>query len=97
MECTSTMRSRARKIIGVVGGVGPFAGLDLNKKIFDNTRTIREQDHLDVYLLSSSSRISDRTEYLLDPDGVENPAAAVCEASMLPPASKTFTTPASVP
>jgi aspartate racemase len=66
-----------RRIVGVVGGVGPFAGLDLNRKIFENTRTCREQDHLEVYLLSASSRISDRTEYLLNPQTVENPGEAI--------------------
>jgi len=69
--------SHDRAVIGVVGGVGPFAGLDLNQKIFDNTRTHREQDHLEVYLLSCSARIADRTEYLLHPDAAENPAEAI--------------------
>ncbi len=71
------MQSKARKIIGVVGGVGPYAGLDLNQKIFACTRTAREQDHLEVYLLSCSSLIADRTEYLLHPEGAENPGEAI--------------------
>jgi len=53
------------KIIGIVGGVGPYAGLDLNRKIFDNTLTTgRDQDHLEVYLLSRPADIEDRTRYL---------------------------------
>jgi aspartate racemase len=70
-------RKKVRKIIGIVGGVGPFAGLDLNRKIFENTRCRREQDHLDVYLLSCASRIADRTEYLLSPETVANPGEAI--------------------
>ena len=68
---------KERKIIGIVGGVGPFAGLDLNRKIFENTLCQREQDHLDVYLLSCASHIADRTEYLLSPETVENPGEAI--------------------
>jgi aspartate racemase len=73
------MTSSQRKVIGVVGGVGPFAGLDLNQKIFASTRTAREQDHLDVFLASCSSHIADRTEYLLHPESAVNPADAIFE------------------
>ncbi|HUV08330.1 MAG TPA: amino acid racemase [Spirochaetia bacterium] len=71
------MKNKDRKIIGIVGGMGPFAGLDLNQKIFEYTATRVEQDHLEVYLLSSSSLIPDRTEFLLNPDRIENPGKAV--------------------
>lgn len=54
-----------KKIIGIVGGVGPYAGLDLNTKVFDNMKTDgTDQDYLDVFLLSRSSDILDRTKYL---------------------------------
>lgn len=69
--------SEKRKAIGIVGGVGPYAGLDLNQKIYASTRVTREQDHLEVYLLSCPSLIEDRTEYLLHPDTVENPGYAI--------------------
>ncbi len=65
------------KIIGIVGGVGPFAGLDVNRKIFENTKAVTDQDHLEVYLLSCSRYIADRTEYLQNPDEIENPAIAI--------------------
>ncbi|HEY5615808.1 MAG TPA: aspartate racemase, partial [Bacteroidota bacterium] len=35
-----------KHIIGVVGGVGPYAGLDLVKKIFDQTTASIDQEHL---------------------------------------------------
>lgn len=54
-----------RKAIGIIGGVGPYAGLDLNKKVFDNMQTNgTDQDYLDVYLISRPSDITDRTQYL---------------------------------
>ena len=35
-------------MIGIVGGVGPFAGVDLLKKIFDNTLAENDQECQDV-------------------------------------------------
>lgn len=61
------------KSIGIVGGVGPYAGLDLNRKIFDHTLAATDQDHLSVVMISVSSEIADRTRYILAHD-VENPA-----------------------
>jgi aspartate racemase len=60
------------KAIGVIGGVGPYAGIDLVKKIFDNTIATCDQDHLDLYLTNLPRLIEDRTEFLLH--GGENPA-----------------------
>ena len=51
-------------MIGIVGGVGPYAGLDLMKKVFDNTLARADQDHLDVVMLSMPGSIADRTEFL---------------------------------
>lgn len=54
-----------KTIIGVVGGVGPYAGIDLVKKIFDQTVATTDQDHLPVILMSLSEEIEDRTAFLL--------------------------------
>jgi aspartate racemase len=64
------------KMIGIVGGVGPFAGVDLTRKIFSQTRAGRDQDHLPVVLLSVPGVIADRTEYLMG-RAAENPAYPV--------------------
>ncbi len=64
------------KSIGIVGGVGPFAGLDLNEKIFNQTIAAKDQDHLDIILLSCSSHIPDRTEFLVEMIN-ENPAEGI--------------------
>lgn len=55
---------KSNPIIGIVGGVGPYAGLDLNRKIFDQTIATCDQDHLNVILFSMAERIPDRTEFL---------------------------------
>ncbi|MGA8206013.1 MAG: amino acid racemase [Woeseiaceae bacterium] len=59
-------------VLGIVGGMGPAAGVDLLQRVYRNTRAQRDQDHLSVILVSRSCGIQDRTEYLLH--GGENPA-----------------------
>jgi aspartate racemase len=51
-------------IIGVVGGMGPLAGIDLTMKIFSQTIAEEDQGHLPVILYSTPHLIGDRTEYL---------------------------------
>jgi aspartate racemase len=63
-------------LIGIVGGVGPYAGLDLAAKVFDQTAARRDQEHLPVALLSVPHTIADRTAYLLG-EVAENPAYAL--------------------
>ena len=55
----------ASPVIGVLGGMGPYAGLDLVHKIFDHTVAGSDQEHLPVLLWSQPSAILDRTAYLL--------------------------------
>lgn len=64
------------KAIGIVGGVGPYAGLDLNRKIFDNTVAKTDQEHLKVILFSLSADIPDRTKFLFGNERI-NPADAI--------------------
>jgi aspartate racemase len=63
-------------VIGIVGGVGPYAALDLARKIFDETAASRDQDHLPVALLSYPRLIPDRTAFLLGETDV-NPALGI--------------------
>jgi len=53
-------------MIGIVGGVGPYAGLDLAKNVFNNTLANTDQEHLPLVMLSVPETILDRTEYLLN-------------------------------
>lgn len=68
-------------MIGIVGGVGPLAGVDVLKKIIEETNARRDQDHLPVLLSSQSHRIPDRTEYLLGKEPV-NPGIAISEIAL---------------
>ena len=64
------------KIIGIVGGAGPYAGLDLCQKILEETVATVDQDYLTVLNWSQPNRILDRTEYLMGQVD-ENPAGAI--------------------
>ena len=69
-------------IIGVIGGVGPQAGLDFVQKIFSNTLANKDQDHLNCVLISCSSIIPDRTGFLLEGgEAKENPAIGMFESA----------------
>ena len=62
--------------IGVVGGAGPSAGLDLVQKIFDHTLASTDQEHLPVALLSYPGEIPDRSAFLLG-KSEKNPGIAL--------------------
>lgn len=53
-----------KKTIGIIGGMGPLATVDLFEKITLHTRAERDQDHLHV-LIDSNTAIPDRTAALL--------------------------------
>ncbi len=54
----------AEKVIGVVGGLGPWATLDLFEKILRLTPAQRDQDHLRV-IIDSNAKIPDRSPAIL--------------------------------
>jgi len=58
------------KVIGILGGMGPEATLDLFGKIIRNTPAKHDQDHLRV-LVDDNPKIPDRTRAILN--GGENP------------------------
>lgn len=68
--------------IGIIGGVGPYAGLDLNKKVYDNQKTNgKDQDYIDVILVSNASDITDRTSYLKGEISI-NPAEGLFRSAL---------------
>lgn len=66
--------------IGIVGGVGPLAGIRLAEKIVENTNAKSDQEHLSVILLSESNRITDRTAFLTGQE-ITNPAEEILKIS----------------
>ncbi len=53
-----------KKIIGIIGGMGPQATADLYMKIIQNTPVKRDQDHLHV-IIDANPQVPDRTKAIL--------------------------------
>ena len=66
------------KTIGIVGGMGPFAGVDVHKKIYENTIARQDDEHFDVVCLSFAQDIPDRTDFLLG-KSTANPGPVVAQ------------------
>ena len=69
------------KTIGVVAGAGPFAGVDLLQKLFQQTLADGDKDHLNVIGLFKSSQLPDRTCFLLQHD-IPNPGHAIAAQAL---------------
>lgn len=67
-----------QKTIGIIGGMGPLGGIDVNKKIYQNTIAETDKENLDIVHLSLSQDIPDRTSFLLG-KSAENPATMLAE------------------
>ncbi len=52
-------------MLGILGGMGPYAGLDFLKKVFQNTKAGKDQDHLPIILASLPHEVPGRPEFLL--------------------------------
>ena len=64
--------------IGIVGGMGPFTGVDLVDKIHRESIAVKDQDHLPTVLASYPGRIPDRGRFVLGQSDA-NPAEAIAE------------------
>ncbi|WP_128895462.1 aspartate/glutamate racemase family protein [Longirhabdus pacifica] len=64
------------KTIGIVGGLGPFAGIDMVKQIFYHTKANTDQDHIPVILISAPQQIEPRVTFVLG-ESSKNPAHSI--------------------
>ncbi len=64
------------KALGIVGGLGPLAGIDCMKKILDATKASSDQDHIPIVQISFPHTVADRTAFLSGQD-VPNPGEAI--------------------
>ena len=53
-----------KKVIGIIGGMGPLATADLFQKIVESTPAKRDQDHPRI-VIDNNPEIPDRTAYIL--------------------------------
>ena len=63
-----------KKIIGIIGGMGPEAAAHLFLKIIHHTQAQRDQDHFHV-IMDSNPQVPDRTAFILE--GGESPVPAI--------------------
>lgn len=61
-------------VIGIIGGMGPMATLDLFHKIVINTPANCDQDHAHL-IIDNNTKIPDRSSYILN--GGDNPATEI--------------------
>ena len=76
-DCRYAMKVTS-PLIGILGGMGPQAGLDMAEKLVMETLTEKDQDHLPFLLYSLPASVPDRTEFLLGITA-ENPAFAIAD------------------
>ena len=62
------------KTIGIIGGMGPLATIDLFRKLVENTPAGSDQEHLPI-LVANIPQIPDRTASILE--GGESPVPAI--------------------
>lgn len=67
-------------VIGIIGGMGPQAGLDLAAKVIAETQAVTDQDHLPMSLLSYGHLIGDRSAYVFGKP-IENPGIAIASVA----------------
>ncbi len=53
-----------RRLLGVIGGLGPLSSAYFYELITEHTRAERDQDHIDI-ILSSRASTPDRTDFIL--------------------------------
>ncbi len=64
--------------IGIVGGMGPAAGIDLSAKLVSQTLAANDQEHLPFILYSFPGDIGDRSDFIRG-KMKENPGSAIAD------------------
>ncbi len=75
------MNESQKNIIGIVGGMGPVAGVDLASKVISQTVAATDQEHLPLILYSFPGEIGDRTAFILEHEtkNAKNPGSAIAQ------------------
>lgn len=77
-----------RKVVGILGGMGPLATVDLFAKIVENTPAVLDQDHLRI-IIDNNPQIPPRVEAILG-DGISPLPAMAASAKLLAAAGADF-------
>lgn len=71
-----------RKLLGIIGGLGPMSSAYFYELITEHTLASRDQDHIDI-ILSSHATTPDRTDYILGRSNESPLPAMVSDAKSL--------------
>ncbi|MBQ2545417.1 MAG: aspartate/glutamate racemase family protein, partial [Clostridia bacterium] len=71
-----------RKLLGIIGGLGPASSAYFYELITEHTKAARDQDHIDI-ILSSRATTPDRTAYILGESGDSPLPAMIADARSL--------------
>lgn len=69
-----------KKVIGIIGGMGPLATADLFKKIVINTKANTDQEHIKI-LIDNNTDIPDRTDAIINSG--KNPLPQMLKSAVL--------------
>ena len=75
------MTTDPRKVIGILGGMGPAASVDFYRRLVTSTVAARDQDHLAV-LIDGSPDVPDRTAFIVG-EGPDPSPALIRKARLL--------------
>lgn len=67
-----------KKIVGIVGGMGPMATVEVFKKIVEHTDSNYDQGHIRI-LIDDNPQIPDRTQAILNHD--KSPVREICKSA----------------
>ena len=71
-----------RKLLGIIGGLGPASSAYFYELITEHTKVARDQDHIDI-ILSSHATTPDRTDFILGRSEESPLPAMVADAKSL--------------
>ena len=70
-----------KKTLGILGGMGPMATVDLFQKVVASTKADRDQDHIHI-LINNCPSIPDRRTCIIE--GTDAAGRAMCEEDYFP-------------
>ena len=70
--------NKTKQLVGILGGMGPQAGVNMAEKLIATTRADNDQGHVPFVLFSYAGNVTDRTAFLLARTDI-NPAYAIAE------------------
>ena len=76
------MKNKDRKLLGVIGGLGPASSAYFYELVTEHTKAEKDQDHIDM-ILSSRATTPDRTDYILGRSDVSPLPAMIEDAKSL--------------